>query len=203
MLCTPHAKKMNTIEVDRTAGEADRQDHRRILGADHRRRRQLQHVRLPGARRGAGHGRADRHLGRVPDVPGQGACQGEVAGQPSASRTGVVRSEEAVANYSACARSCGASARANACGISSTTAPSSISAASRINWCRRPNWPSWRIPSTTSSRAAAKAPGSRQERLLHRAQAVPHGAGAEAVRLHALLAVGRRAVGGRSTNSKT
>ncbi len=29
------------------AREADRQDHRRILGADHRRRRQLQHVQLP------------------------------------------------------------------------------------------------------------------------------------------------------------
>ena len=59
------------IEVDRTAREADRQDHRRVLGADHRGRRQLQHVPVPGARRRAGAGRADRHLDHVHDPPGQ------------------------------------------------------------------------------------------------------------------------------------
>ena len=52
------------------AREAHRQDHRRILGADHRRRRQLQHVQLPGARRRAGAGGAHRHLDHVHDPPG-------------------------------------------------------------------------------------------------------------------------------------
>ena len=55
-------------------GEAGGQDHRRVLGADHRRRRQLPHVRVPGARRRAGDGGADRHLGGLSDVPGQGPC---------------------------------------------------------------------------------------------------------------------------------
>ena len=38
-------------------------------------------------------------------------------------------------------------------------------------------------------------PGSRQERLLHQEPPLPHGAGAEAVRVHAFVAVGRRAIG--------
>src|SRR2546426_5571804 len=41
-----------------------------------------------------------------------------------------------------------------------------------------------------------RAPRSGQERLLHRPQALPHGAGAEAVWLHAFIAVRRSAVGG-------
>ena len=52
------------------AREAHRQDHRRVLGADHRRRRQLQHVQLPAARRRAGAGGAHRHLDHVHDSPG-------------------------------------------------------------------------------------------------------------------------------------
>ncbi len=59
-----------------SAGEAGGEDHRRVLGADHRRRRQLPHVRVPGARRRAGAGGADRHLGDVHDVPGEGARRG-------------------------------------------------------------------------------------------------------------------------------
>ena len=38
--------------------------------------------------------------------------------------------------------------------------------------------------------------GSRQERLLHRESSLPHGAGAQALRLHALDAIGRCAIAG-------
>ena len=65
-----------TVEVDRTAGEADRQDHRRVLGPDHRGRRQLQHVHVPRARGRAGAGGADRHLDHVHDPPGQAEVHG-------------------------------------------------------------------------------------------------------------------------------
>ena len=52
------------------AREAHREDHRRVLGADHRGRRQLQHVHLPPKGRRAGAGGADRHLDHVHDPPG-------------------------------------------------------------------------------------------------------------------------------------
>ncbi len=51
--------------------QAHRQDHRRVLGADHRGRRQLQHVPVPRARGRAGARRAGRHLDHVHDPPGQ------------------------------------------------------------------------------------------------------------------------------------
>ena len=38
--------------------------------------------------------------------------------------------------------------------------------------------------------------GSRQERVLHGAPQMPHGAGVETVRLHAVFAIGRRSIGG-------
>src|SRR5206468_12590734 len=41
-----------------------------------------------------------------------------------------------------------------------------------------------------------RAPRGRQERLLHRSQAMPYGAGAEAVWLHAFVAIRRGPVGG-------
>ena len=71
------AREQDELHRSRShSGEAGGEDHRRILGADHRGRRQLPHVRFPRARRRAGDGRADRNLGRVPDVSGQGARQG-------------------------------------------------------------------------------------------------------------------------------
>ena len=57
------------------AREAHRQDHRRILGADHRGRRQLQHVQLPAKGRRAGAGGAHRHLDHVHDPPGGAEVQ--------------------------------------------------------------------------------------------------------------------------------
>ena len=66
------------VQLDRCgppAREADRQDHRRILGADHRGRRQLQHVQLPPEGRRAGPGGADRHLDHVHDPPGDPEVQ--------------------------------------------------------------------------------------------------------------------------------
>ena len=39
-----------------------------------------------------------------------------------------------------------------------------------------------------------RSPRSRQERVLHQESSLPHGAGAEALRLHAFVAVGRRAI---------
>ena len=77
-------EKMNAHRSGSHQGEAGGQDHGRVLGADHRGRRQLPHVRVPGAGRRAGDGRADCDLGGIPDVPGQGARQGQVAGKPSA-----------------------------------------------------------------------------------------------------------------------
>ena len=58
------------------ARQADRQDHRRILGADHRGRWQLQHVQLPAEGRRAGSGGAHRHLDHVHDSPGGAEVQG-------------------------------------------------------------------------------------------------------------------------------
>ena len=69
------------------AREAGGENHRRILGADHRGRRQLPHVRIPGARRRAGAGRADRDLGGLLDVSGEGARHSEMAGESSASQS--------------------------------------------------------------------------------------------------------------------
>ncbi len=77
------------------AGEAGGEDHRRVLGADHRRRRQLPHVRVPGARRRAGAGRAHRHLGDVHDVPGEGARCGSPLARRSLQEREVVRVAEA------------------------------------------------------------------------------------------------------------
>ena len=73
------------------AGEAGGEDHRRVLGADHRGRRQLPHVRVPGARRRAGAGGADRDLGDVHDVPGEGARCGPPFARCSLQEGEVVR----------------------------------------------------------------------------------------------------------------
>ena len=68
--------------------------------------------------------------------------------------------------------------------------------ASRITSYRNQSSPKWRTRSTTSSRGAGRAPRSRQERVLYGAQALPHGARAQALRLHALVAIGWRAIRG-------
>ena len=65
------ARPLRRVEGRPHARQAHREDHRRVLGADHRGRRQLQHVPLPGTRRRAGHRRADRHLDHVHDPPGR------------------------------------------------------------------------------------------------------------------------------------
>ena len=65
--------RFNAIPLDRTRVKPHREDHRRILGANHRGRRQLQHVQVPGKGRRAGPGGAHRHLDHVHDSPGQAA----------------------------------------------------------------------------------------------------------------------------------
>src|SRR5579885_2731143 len=59
----------------------DCENHRRILGPDHRRRRQLQHVPVPGARRGSGISRAHRDVGCLPVVSGEIQCTAAQAGE--------------------------------------------------------------------------------------------------------------------------
>ena len=140
------------------AGEAGGQDHRRVLGADHRRRRQLPHVRVPGARRRAGAGRADRHLGDVHDVPGQGARRGpplaRCSVQESASGTSCTsRGQRAEVPPEAVDVRASASAFTRA----SIIASSRDWATSPTSWSTRRRWPTWPIRSTTSSPAAAKA----------------------------------------------
>ena len=49
--CAHARDKMNTHRSGPHQGEAGGEDHGRVLGADHRGRRQLPHVRFPGARR--------------------------------------------------------------------------------------------------------------------------------------------------------
>ncbi len=94
-ICGCPARLPRQYQRDRSgspAGEAGNQNHRRVLGADHRGRRQFQHVRVPGKGRRAGPGRTDRHLDRLHDVRGkrrrQGSCRcgGSVSGIPSGTR---------------------------------------------------------------------------------------------------------------------
>jgi hypothetical protein len=54
------------------SGQAGREDHRRVLGADDRRGRQLPDVPFPRARRGARAGRAGRRMGDVSAAVGAG-----------------------------------------------------------------------------------------------------------------------------------
>ena len=156
------AKRSNKVEVDRTRGQAGREDHRRILGADHRGRRQLPHVRVPGARRRASDRRADRHLGGVPAVPGQGERAKKKGRRSAPQRSSeVVRSCRSILRTRVAlrARSCWASAvRRSACGThfyhrvdrESGRHHAPAGAAAGAGAARR-------SPSTTGSRAAARA----------------------------------------------
>ena len=70
------ADNLRTVRGRPHPGEAHRQDHGRVLGPDHRGRRQLPHVLVPRARGRAGAGGADRHLDHVHDPPGQAGQHG-------------------------------------------------------------------------------------------------------------------------------
>ncbi len=90
MRCKNARERMNSIEVDRTRVKPVVKITGEFWAQTHRRRRQLPHVRVPGARRRAGAGGADRDMGGLSDVSGEGARDREVAGESSAPESEVV-----------------------------------------------------------------------------------------------------------------
>ena len=139
--------------------EAHRQDHRRILGPDHRGRRQLQHVPLPRKGRRAGRGRADRHLDLLPDAPGRAASYHDQKGlDEGAAPPPSWRLDKRLQDQpDACARRSCSSRSPRTSSSASTTASSTRSAASATTWSTSTSCSASATPTTTRARRAAKA----------------------------------------------
>ena len=189
------------------AREAHRQDHRRILGADHRGRRQLQHVQLPAKRKA-------RRCWWSPSAPGSCYMMHQVV-QKYQRLKGPRRRRRAAsalaARTSALKIDCSMPQEGGASSSSpkpfssaSTTASSTRWAASRHHLAdqyelQRLGHPYLQL----ARRRRRRPPGSRQEYLLLEQGPGPHGARAEALRLHAFHAIGWRAVGRDVSTTRT
>ena len=141
------------------AREAHRQDHRRVLGADHRGRRQLQHVPLPGARGRAGAGGADRHLDHVHAPPGGAEIQRPARASRRAPRCRRSGRSASAPRIEWSYRQQGGQAQAGRGDLQARVPQASSRrwAASRTTSRTSTSCSASAIPSTTRARAAARA----------------------------------------------
>ena len=132
---------MNTIEVDRTRVKPVVKITGEFWAQTHGGRRQLPHVRFPGARRRTGDGGADRDLGGLPDVPGEGTCEAKWPVNRPHRNPKWYEVKKHLANYIGLRKKLMGHRRwARRSGTTSTTGPSRIWAALRTIWYRRRSW---------------------------------------------------------------
>ena len=158
MLLERCRKRIDGIEVDRMRLKPDRQDHRRVLGADDREERQLSDVRIPGTRGRACPAGGHRDLDQVSPGPCKNAdVPADAAWIRNTTNPHAGHWRKRSGNEAALSEEAGA-AGVRRIHVLPPVPPGHpvASARRRTRWSPRKSSRSWRIPSINRWPAAAK-----------------------------------------------